>query len=172
MDSIDSKKAERYYNYNRGNGDSDLDSEKMSLGSNGVIISPKVEVIRDEEGKLLPETFKIAVLTCGAPMVNDGYCGLSQEEYEQLFYERICGMLTAAAHCGYRYLVLGAFGCGSFGNDARLVSDLFYKAFNEIDFNGVAPSDFFKRVDFAIRCRDEKTYNFQEFERNFADFYK
>ena len=33
-------------------------------------------------------------------------------------------------------LVLGAFGCGAFGNDARLVSDLFYKALKEFDYEG------------------------------------
>ena len=172
MDSIDSKTAEKYYNFNRGNGDSELDTTKMNLGSNAVIVSPHVEVFKDEECKLMPETFTVAVLTCGAPMITEGLAGLTQEEYEELLYERISGMLTVAAHQGYRYLVLGAFGCGAFGNDAHLMSDIFYKVFKEIDFNGCAPEDFFKRVDFAIRCSDEEKYNYKEFERNFGDFYR
>ena len=44
-------------------------------------------------------------------------------------------MLKVAAYLGYQYLVLGAFGCGAFGNDARIVSDLFYKALKEFDFD-------------------------------------
>lgn len=172
MDSIDNKKAEKYYNYNRGNGDSDLDTNKMNLGSDALIISPHVEVFKDEDGKLMPETFTVSVMTCGAPMITEGLGDLSQEEYETMLYRRICGMLRVAAQCGYRYLVLGAFGCGAFGNDAHLVSDLFYKAFNELNLNGCTPADFFRRVDFAVRCNDDAKYNFREFERRFSDFHR
>lgn len=52
-------------------------------------------------------------------------------------------MLKCAAYWGYQVLVLGAFGCGAFGNDAKVVSDLFYKALKEFDYDGMKVEDFF-----------------------------
>ena len=42
-----------------------------------------------------------------------------------MVYNRIVGMLKCAAYFGYKNLVLGAWGCGAFGNDAHVMSDLF-----------------------------------------------
>ena len=61
---------------------------------------------------------------------------MSQTEYEEMVYKRIQGMLKVAAFEEYRNLVSGAFGCGAFGNDAHIVSDLFFKALKETEFSG------------------------------------
>ena len=53
------------------------------------------------------------------------------QEYQDMAYGRITGMLKVAAHLGYEVLILGAFGCGAFANDAHVVSDLFYKVLKE-----------------------------------------
>lgn len=50
---------------------------------------------------------------------------MTDAEYQAMVYRRITGMLKTAAYLGYQRLVLGAFGCGAFGNDARIMSDLF-----------------------------------------------
>ena len=89
-----------------------------------------------------------------------------------MVYDRITGMLKVAAYLGYKYLILGAFGCGAFGNDARVVSDLFYKALNEFNFDGMRESDMFSRIDFAVLSRSADQYNFKEFSRNFSHFYR
>ncbi len=91
------------------------------MGSDAVIIHPQVEIIKDEKGDLLDDTVIVAVMTCAAPMLRDGMEGMSQSEYEAMVYQRITGMLKVAAYLGYKYLVLGAFGCGAFRNDARVV---------------------------------------------------
>lgn len=163
--SLESKSAQRYYSYNKG-----LDTY---LGSNAVIITPKVEIIKDTDGSLLDETFVAAVMTCAAPMIRYGTEGLTEAEYRNMFYERICGMLRCAAYLGYRQLVLGAFGCGVFGNDARVVSDLFYRAIKELNCEKADMGDMFSRIDFAVLSRN-KSYNFDEFYRNFGadNFYK
>ncbi len=90
-----------------------------------------------------------------------GLEGMSQQEYEEMFYKRIQAMLLVAASQNYRYLILGAFGCGVFGNDAALVSDLFYRAIHESSLS-------FTSIDFAVLCRPEKDYNYREFCRNFS----
>lgn len=164
--SLESAAASKYYQYNR--------SLQTYMGSDAIIVTPKVEIIKDEHGELLEESVIAAVMTCAAPMVLEGFEGMTQQQYEDLVYRRICGMLRCAAYLGYECLVLGAFGCGAFGNDARVVSDLFYRALKEFDFDGMKEKDMFRRIDFAVLSRDPRQYNFREFHRNFGDgnFYR
>lgn len=162
--SLESDYAQRYYKYNR--------SQCTYLGSDAIILTPNVEIIKDVNGELLDESVIVSVLTCAAPMVTQGREGLSEEQYQELFYKRICGMLKCVAYWGYQVLVLGAFGCGAFGNDARLVSDLFYKALKEFNYDGMRAKDFFRRIDFAVLDRTKGQYNFNEFNRNFEHFYR
>lgn len=81
-------------------------------------------------------------------------------------------MLKVAAYLGYKMLVLGAFGCGAFQNDAHIVSDLFFCAMKEFNYDGMALKDFFRRVDFAVLDHSSDQYNFKEFARNFENFYR
>lgn len=164
--SLESPEAAEYYEYNR--------KLHTYMGSDGMIFTPQVEIIRDEDGRLLEETVIVAVLTCAAPMVRNGKEGMDEDAYREMVYNRIMGMLKCAAYYGYKNLVLGAWGCGAFGNDARVMSDLFYKALKEMNFNGMGEKDFFCRVDFAVLDRTTEQYNFKEFCRNFSsdNFYR
>lgn len=138
------------------------------MGSDSLMITPQVEIIRDENGELLDETVIVSVLTCAAPMISYGKEGMSESEYENMVYNRIMGMLKCAAYLGYKKLVLGAWGCGAFGNDARVMSDLFYRALKEIRYNDHGEADLFRRIDFAVLDRTEAQYNFKEFYTNFS----
>ena len=158
--SLESEHALRYYSYNRG--------LRTYMGSDAMIFSPEVEIIRDEHGALLEETVIVAVLTCAAPMINHGLEGMSEEAYQTLFYNRIVGILKCAAYFGYERLVLGAWGCGAFGNDAADISDLFYRALKELRWGDLREKDLFRRIVFAVRSGDPPSYNFREFQRNFG----
>lgn len=162
--SLEGKNASLYYDYNRA-----LDTY---MGSDAIIIHPQVEIIKDENGVFLDESVIVAVMTCAAPMLTYGMEGMSQQQYEDLLFNRITGMLKVAAYCGYKRLVLGAFGCGAFQNDAKVVSDLFYKALKQFDFDGMKEYDMFRSVDFAVLSRSKDQYNYKEFARNFDDFYR
>lgn len=162
--SLEHESASQYYKYNK--------SLNTKMGSDAVIITPNVEVVKEADGSLLDESVIVSVMTCAAPMIKHGMEGLSQKEYEQLIYERITVMLKVAAYEGYKVLVLGAFGCGAFGNDAKLVSDLFYKAMKAFDFDGMSLKDFFGRIDFAVLDNTKDKYNYNEFMRNFGNFYR
>lgn len=162
--SLESAHAQRYYRYNK--------SLHTYMGSDAIILTPNVEIIKDVNGELLEESIIVSVMTCAAPMITQGMEGLNDEQYKELFYNRICGMLKCAAYWGYQALVLGAFGCGAFGNDAKLVSDLFYKALKEFNYDGMRAKDFFRRIDFAVLDRTPGQYNFNEFNRNFEHFYR
>ena len=142
------------------------------LGSDPLIVTPNVEVIKDANGELLDKPIIVSVMTCAAPKLTYGLEGLSMEQYQMLFYNRICGVLKCAAYLGYEFLVLGAFGCGAFRNDAKIVSNLFYKALKEFDYDGMKAKDFFRRIDFAVLDRTANQYNFNEFRMNFENFYR
>ncbi|MCD8018518.1 MAG: TIGR02452 family protein, partial [Clostridiales bacterium] len=158
--SLESEKAKKYYEYNN--------ARKTRMGSDGILLSPNVEAIKDISSKVLSDPFQISVMSCAAPMVRMGLEGMSQQEYEKMLYQRIQGMLLVAASQHYRHLVLGAFGCGVYGNDAALVSDLFYRAIQEFTYAGLQSSQLFDSIDFAVLCRPGKDYNYREFCRNFS----
>lgn len=158
--SLESSGAKKYYDYNK--------SLNTYMGSDALMITPYVEIIKDENGELLDETVIVSVLTCAAPMISHGKEGLSEAEYERLVYNRIMGMLKCAAYLGYKHLVLGTWGCGAFGNDARVMSDLFCRALKELNYNRHGEKDLFCRIDFAVLDRTVDQYNFKEFYRNFS----
>ena len=157
--SLETPHSLRYYSNNR--------KLHTHMGSDAMIFSPEVEIFRDEHGGLMDETVIVAVLTCAAPMISYGLEGMSEREYRYMFYNRIVGMIKCAAYFGYEDLVLGAWGCGAFGNDAAVVSDLFCKALMEQSQNGAQTKDLFRRIVFAVRSRGEESYNFKAFKRNF-----
>lgn len=161
--SLESSAASVYYKYNK--------SLNTYMGSDAVMVTPQVEIIKDENGSLLDESVIVSVMTCAAPMLRNGMEGLTDQEYRDMVYGRITGMLKVA-HLGYEVLILGAFGCGAFLNDAHVVSDLFYKALKEFDYDGMEAKDFFRRIDFAVLSRSADQYNYKEFARNFCDFYR
>ena len=159
--SLETPHSLRYYSYNR--------KLHTHMGSDAMIFSPEVEIFRDESGELMDDTVIVAVLTCAAPMITYSMEGMSESEYRGMFYNRIVGMLKSAAYFGYEDLVLGAWGCGAFGNDAAIVSDLFFRALTEFDWDGLKANDLFRRIVFAVRSRGEESYNYKEFNRNFGN---
>lgn len=158
--SLETPHSLRYYSYNR--------KLHTHMGSDAMIFSPEVEIFRDEQGELMNETCIVAVLTCAAPMISYGLEGMSEAEYREMFYNRIVGVLKCAAYFGYEDLVLGAWGCGAFENDAAVVSDLFDRALKELNWDGLKISDLFRRIVFAVRSKGEDSYNYIEFNIKFA----
>lgn len=158
--SLEGKQALKYYGYNR--------KRNVYNSSDAMIFSPQVEVIRDKNGDLLDETMIAAVLTCAAPIVRTGEHCMEPEKYRNMVRQRIEGMLKCAAYFGYRYLVLGAWGCGVFGNDARMMSDLFFEVLKQMDYHGFDEKDLFDRIHFAVLDRSEEQKKFKEFYRNFG----
>lgn len=167
LPSLESRKASRYYDYNRS-------LNQSGMGSDAMILTPKVEVFKDKNGETMEESFIVSVLSCSAPDLRNGLQGLTRQEYEEMLYGRVLKMLKCAAYWGYQYLVLGAFGCGVFRNDAKLVSDLFYKAMKEFRFNELGLESCFQQVHFVVLGSGRSQYNFDEFYRNFGDdhFYR
>jgi len=111
--------------------------------SDAMIYSPDVPVFRDDEHGLLPTPYLASFITSAAPLTKH----LNPEELvhiPEILRTRIRKILTVAQAHGHDSLVLGAWGCGAFGNDGHQVSAFFKQAL-EVDFKGA-----FKEVTFAI----------------------
>lgn len=117
------------------------------LYSDYLVYSPQVPVLRSEAGEWLPQPFRLDVLT--APAVNAGALRRNSPELlpqlEPVMRHRLRLVLAAAARYGVKALVLGAWGCGVFGNDPAQVVRLFAEALADPSIRGR-----FRRLDFAI----------------------
>ncbi len=168
--SLRSDEAGRMYAYNQDARD--------YLATDYMVLSPNVEIFRDSQGALSEETYVVGVLTAAAPMVNRGKITATKEEIAEIIRLRIRKMLYVAAHFGYKYLVLGAWGCGAFGNDAGTVARLFYeelKAYKEkvCDSENMYHTlkDCFRRIAFGVLDKTPDQYNFKAFQKYFDNFY-
>lgn len=117
-----------------------------------MIVSPRVPVFRGPSQSLLPQPFLATVISAPAPNAlalerpwPEKNAGL---DYEAVLRRRAGMVLALAAYAGCRQLVLGAWGCGVFRNDPRLVADAFGCWLEHDHFAGA-----FERVVFAIAGR-------------------
>ncbi|MFF3374754.1 TIGR02452 family protein [Streptomyces sp. NPDC002680] len=130
-----------------------------------VIHSPGVPVFRDDRGHLLDTPYTAGFLTSAAP--NAGVIRRTSPEREaavpQALASRAERVLEVAAREGYRRLVLGAWGCGVFQNDPRIVAETFRDLLVGGRFEGR-----FERVAFAILDRTRAATTRAAFEHTFA----
>ncbi len=104
------------------------------------IYSPDVPIFRSDNGKELDRPWPLSILTCAAPYAPT----IGQPEAGKLLRDRIHRILDIARCYGYSALVLGAWGCGAFGNDPRQTArDFRYALENRF-------SRAFSRIVFAI----------------------
>ncbi|MBW3600344.1 MAG: TIGR02452 family protein [Planctomycetes bacterium] len=114
--------------------------------SDYVIYSPEVPVFRDDDGELLASPSLCSFLT--SPAVNAKVVlernPSRRSEIRKAMKRRIAKVLSVAAAHEHEALVLGAWGCGVFGNDTREIAELFRAALMG-EFHGA-----FAQVIFAI----------------------
>lgn len=106
---------ENYYNYNNSLG--------TSIFSDRVIYSKGVYVFRESLNySILTKPIKCDIVTCPAPILRD------KDLYYKTVLNRIRGILKVVESNNVNAIVLGAWGCGAFCGDARLVG----RAFSEV----------------------------------------
>lgn len=126
------------YEFHQARGD--------SIYTNYAIYSPDVPIIRTDDGELLAEPWPCSFITCPAPNAK----GVQERTPDRVpeilpaMRERIHKILTLACIHGHGVVILGAWGCGAFGNDGHTVAQLFADAIHG-PFRGV-----FDRIVFAI----------------------
>ena len=115
--SLTSRAASEMYQYNN--------SRISKVESDYMLLSPNVAVFRDEKCILLESVNIMGVITVPAPNRRGAAFLASKELIKETFIRRIRILLLAAANYGYKNLVLGAWGCGAFGNDPKDVAEYF-----------------------------------------------
>ena len=111
--------------------------------SDAMIYSGDVPVFRDDQHELLETPYQAAFITSAAPLAKK----VPPHDHPKLpivLMQRILKILSVAKSKGHDSLILGAWGCGAFGNDGHIVSELFHRAIT-IEFAGS-----FKEITFAI----------------------
>ncbi len=147
--SISSNDATEMYDYNRKNL-SPFDSDYM-------LLSEHVVVFRDQSNKLLEKPYKVSVISIPAPNKNGRARNTSQSEIDNVMKDRLHKMLCLLAYEEYKNIVLGAWGCGAFGNNPKTVSLYFHELL--IDKGLIKHFD---NVVFAILGKDNKVDIFKE----------
>lgn len=133
------------------------------LGTDDVIYSPKIKVFKSDTAcpKLMPKEkwYDVDVLTCAAPNIFVGFnetIEISDEELSNLHEIRLRKILDVAVSNEIDVMVLGAFGCGAFGNPPEVVATVSKKVIADYIHS-------FKVIEFAINSSKATSKNFDVF---------
>ena len=141
-----------YYNMNKLLAD----SKYLDI----MIYSPNVLVFKDDSFYESVEPLQMDVITCPAPS-----CYLREDVAFELFVRRIRKFLIASQKRGVNEIVLGAWGCGAFGQDPSVVGRAFASVLKQVNA--------FDRVVFAIKSSEglDESRNYREFKDAFDKEY-
>ncbi|WP_417737213.1 TIGR02452 family protein [Rosistilla oblonga] len=112
------------------------------------ILSPDVPVFRDDAGMEYDQPWLLSFITCAAPYAP----AIGRARSAKMLRQRIDRVLAIAQAYRYNSLVLGAWGCGAFGNDPLQTAKDFRDAL-EGDFAGVFSSVIFAIADWSQQRR-------------------
>jgi len=145
------KKQPIYYNLNN--------KCNNSYYTNNIIYSPDVPFFRNRYNSLLEEPFDISIITAPAPCIRN--MEVIDEEYLQnVLDSRAIKILQVAAYYCQRNIILGAWGCGAFGNKPEMVISAFKNALQKVPY--------FEYVCFSIFDNSPEKLVFN----SFANFFK
>lgn len=136
------------------------------LYTDHMIYSPDVPAFRDDEDVLLESPYLLSFVT--APAVNIGAMRRNEPDklclVETTMLSRMEKVLSLAVVHGHDMLVLGAWGCGVFGNDPQRVAGWFQR---HLTGEGIFHRAF-RKIIFAVLDRTEERSTIQPFERHFG----
>jgi uncharacterized protein (TIGR02452 family) len=150
------------------------------LPSLSAIYSPSVLILRDamsrghsllipaQQPADLPVTSIISVAALRYPKLTDDKMGYKNEGQRAETKRKIRLTLRVAAIKGHTKLVLGALGCGVFGNPPKEVADCFLEVFREKEFQG----GWWKEVVFAIMDNVKGDQGGKDGVGNYGEFYR
>ncbi len=151
--SIHSEKAGEMYHWNN--------THLSTVESDYMLYSPNVCVFRDPACRLADAPFMASVATLPAPNRRGAAFFASRMKIAETMTRRIRILLAVAARHGHRNLVLGAWGCGAFGNRPDDVSACFRQVLVDERFGNL-----FDHACFAI-YGPEDSPNHQAFQAAF-----
>jgi uncharacterized protein (TIGR02452 family) len=126
--------------------------------SDAAVLSRNVPVLRDDDCELLGEPWNCHFVSMAAPVAHR----VGQPRSKELMAGRIRRLLHIAAAFQMHDLVLGAWGCGAFGNDPHATAEAFAAELSG-PFVG-----YFDQVVFAITDWSEDRCHIGPFRDQFA----
>lgn len=154
---------QNYYNVNRAAGD--------PIHTDACIYSPKIVICKTDtdfpERQPQEKWVTVDVISCAAPNLRrkpanqyNPECGqtvnITSDELQKIHEQRAKSILSVAAGNGADILVLGAFGCGVFCNDPKVVAKAYANVLKDY-------RKCFDLIEFAVFCRDYETENYDAF---------
>ena len=130
--------------------------------SDYMLYSPHVCVFRDHKCILAPSPFMASVITLPAANRRGAAIVTSGTKIAEAMTRRIRIMLAVAAENGHKNLILGAWGCGAFGNKPDDVSGYFKKVITDEGYGRL-----FDNICFAIYGKEDGR-NYLAFKKTFA----
>lgn len=148
-----------YYDVNR--------SHTSALYKNHIFYSPRVPVFRSDDDALIAEPYLVSVVT--SPAVNAGAVRTNEPSNVQAIRStmetRIRSVLAVARQNDHNAIVLGAWGCGVFGNDPTDIAHWFAEALlDDSRFAGA-----FDRIVFGVLDFADDTPTYEPFRSVFAE---
>lgn len=139
------------------------------LHNDDIIYTPGVVIFKSDDYKDDGTTKNVNIITCAAPNLREKPKNeynsenttepvtISDDELLELHKQRGRKILSVAAANKNDYVVLGAFGCGAFRNDPKIVAEAYKQIIPEF-------KNAFKVIEFAVFCRDHETINYDTFK--------
>lgn len=121
-----------------------------------IIYSPQVPFFRNEHLLLLEEPFNLSIISAPAPNVS----AMKEPDEELLYnciYNRSIKILQIAKENNHKNVILGAWGCGAFGNSPDMVAKIFTEALQKV------PA--FEHVCFAVYDTREPPILYETFKQ-------
>jgi len=95
------------------------------LDINQALITEDVIFFKDKDYNDLKNGHKASVITCAAPILNDGDLEWYRDDYDAIINMKIEIILNAALKVNANILILGAWGCGVYKNDPTFIATKF-----------------------------------------------
>jgi uncharacterized protein (TIGR02452 family) len=108
-------------------------------------------VFRSDDGTFLERSYTVSIITAAAVNAN-AVRAERRDEILPAMWTRILKVLAAGILHGHEAIVLGAWGCGAFGNDSKEIAMLFRRALVE-NFRGAYANVVFAIVDWSAEKR-------------------
>ena len=144
--------------------------EKKSENTNRIIYIPNILVFKSDNNvfsEMLDEKdwYNIDIITC--PAHNQRAYKVQYQKLKEINYYKIKAIIECAVENDVDNLILGAYGCGAFGNDPQLVSEAFKKILIDEEYY-----KYFENVHFAIFTTLNDAKNLNEFKHTFEKYIK
>jgi uncharacterized protein (TIGR02452 family) len=133
------------------------------LADDEFVITEDVSIIKDQDYNRLSEYVQFDFIAMAAPRKpslvynEDGDPDYMDQKDKELMHDKIDAIFRYAVYQNKGSLVLGALGCGAYGNPVKQVRDMFQQAINKYRY-------YFDNITFAVLA-EGKNPNYDEFSK-------